>query len=505
MGKVYLLGAGPGDPELLTIRAKKIIEKADCLVYDSLISEDILNLNKNALRFFCGKRKNHHFLKQEETNQLLCDLSKEYEVVVRLKGGDPYVFGRGGEEGVFLYDRNIEFEVIPAITSGIGGLLYAGIPATYRNIATSLHLITGHRTEDIKEKDYENYARLEGTLVFYMGVSNLKNIAKGLLKGGMDKNTPVGLLYNATLKDQELTVLNLDQVSKLKDYSIFKTPSLIVVGEVLNYREKLDFISRKALYGKKIVVTRAKDKSKLMSSIIEENGGQAIFLPSIREEGLDFSFEKILTDQEKYLVFTSQTGVKYFFDKFYEKFDLRALSKAKIISIGKKTTCELKKYNIQVDLETDEASQEGLVDLIRKKVKKGEKIILLKAKITRDLLKKSLEKDYQIDEIEVYETVEEKIEKEDIEKLADGFSYITFTSSSTCKSFFNNLEKVDLDKNEKEKILKLVKESSVVIGKITEKSLEDFGVMAKLVSKEQTIEDMIRIIIEDAKKENDKK
>jgi len=247
-GKVYLVGAGPGDYKLITLKGLEAIREADVIVYDRLINEELLKeAKKNCEMVYVGKKSNQHTMKQEDINTLLVKEAREGKIVTRLKGGDPYVFGRGGEEGIVLYSNNIEFEVIPGITSSIGGLCYAGIPITHRDHASSFHVFTGHLKNDDEELEWDSMVKLNGTLVFLMGMSNLEKIVSRLIEYGKDPNTPVAIINWATTPKQYTITEKLDQIYQLAQEKNITSPSLIVIGDVVKCREQLNFFENKIL------------------------------------------------------------------------------------------------------------------------------------------------------------------------------------------------------------------------------------------------------------------
>ena len=290
-GKVYLVGAGPGDYKLLTLKGLDCIREADVIVYDRLANVNYLKEAKSNCEFiYVGKASSQHTLPQEEINRVIADKAKEGKIVTRLKGGDPYVFGRGGEEGEVLKAEGIDFEVVPGITSAIGGLCYAGIPITHRDHASSFHVVTGHLRADDKENPEINWnalANTGGTLVFLMGVANLKKISENLIKEGKSKDTPVALISWATRPNQRVIISTLDEVHETAVREKVKPPTLIVVGSVVNLRETLNFFENKPLFGKNIMVTRSRTQSSSLVEKIMDLGGNPIEIPTIKIEKIE--------------------------------------------------------------------------------------------------------------------------------------------------------------------------------------------------------------------------
>lgn len=495
MGKVYLVGAGPGDPGLITVKGLEILRMADAIVYDRLASPQLLDENETAIKIYCGKAAGHHSMDQEDINSLLYELSTEHDIVVRLKGGDPYVFGRGGEEAIYLMDRGAEFEVVPGITSGIGGFAYAGVPVTYRSIATSLHLITGH-LKDAQSIDFSKYAKLQGTLVFYMGVSNLKAIATGLIEGGLRASTPVMVLHNATLPDQESHILSLDEVTRLEDFSIFKTPSLILVGEVVKFSDSINFIDALPLRSKRIVLTRSKTQSKRTYEQLNNLGAEVINFPTIKTEAIEYDVDGLLKNiPEGIIAFSSANGVKYFMEKLFENADIRALGPYKVASIGSETSKCLKTYDIIPDIEADIFTSEGFSDAILENSKADENLIIIRPEESRAVIAKLCSEKLNCTEAIIYKTVKEVPSTESILKLNEGFDYITFTSSSTVHSFISSLKNAEIDSNVFRNIMNMVGTRAVSIGPITTHTLNSYGIIPALESKEATLDSMINAIL----------
>ncbi len=500
-GKVYLVGAGPGDYKLITLKGLECIQKADVIVYDRLANEKLLREAKENCEFiYVGKESSNHTLPQEGINEVIANKAKEGKIVTRLKGGDPYVFGRGGEEGEYLLERGVSFEVVPGITSAIGGLCYAGIPITHRDFASSFHVITGHLKDDEKELNWKALASLDGTLVFLMGVANLKNICDNLIQEGKDKSTPVGIINWATRYNQRVVTGNLENIYDIALRENIKPPSLIVVGEVVGLREKLNFFENKPLFGKSIVVTRARSQSSALVEKIMDLGGNPIEFPSIKinaiepNEGLEKAIENI--EKYTYLIFTSQNGVDIFFEKMFAlNKDIRKVSHCKIIAIGPATANALKNKGIIADKIPPKYVAESIFEELKDEVSEKDRILIPRASIARDYLIEALSKISNVEEVKTYETVMGEGNKEEMVVLLENnnIDYITFTSSSTVKNLVN------LVGEEKKEVLKNAK--LISIGPITSKTIESFDLPVYEEATEYTIDGMLKIITKDLKGE----
>jgi uroporphyrinogen III methyltransferase / synthase len=488
---VYLVGAGCGDETLITVKGKRAIEKADVIIYDYLANDRLLRYNKkDAELIYVGKQANNHAMAQADINALIVEKAQNNVCVVRLKGGDPYVFGRGGEEGQALFEANIDFDVVPGITSAIGGIAYAGIPITHRGVATSFHVITGHRKAGGGVLDFELYAKLNGTLVFLMGIGNLENIVGGLMSHGMDKAMPVAIVENASRTFQRTTVGILSDICKKAEQADVKSPGLIVVGKVVEKREALNFFENKPLFGKTVVVTRARAQASALVEKIEDLGGEAIEMPVIAIEKQDC---KDLTKQienlsgYQYTIFTSANAVDIFFETLFSlNKDARAFKSCKIVAVGSATNCALKHYGIVADFVPDRFVAESVFDLLKDKVKKTDRVLLPTSKNARNFLAKSLSKICEVNRVDIYKTVKVKNDySETITAIENKqIDYITFTSSSTVKNV------VDVIGIERLHILDRVK--LISIGPITSKTMDAYGLKNYKQASEYTIDGIIK-------------
>ncbi len=497
-GKVYLVGAGPGDYKLMTLKGMECIQKADVIVYDRLANVNYLKEAKARCELiYVGKASAQHTLTQDEINEVIVRKAKEGQIVTRLKGGDPYVFGRGGEEGEFLLEHAIPFEVIPGITSAIAGPCYAGIPITHRDYASSFHVITGHlKDEENEEINWQALAGVKGTLVFLMGVANLKSISKNLIQEGKDKTTPVALISWATRYNQSVVTGTLESIYELALEKEVKPPTLIVIGEVVDLRDKLNFFEQKPLFGKSIVVTRAREQSSTLVEKIGDLGGHAIELPTIRIEEitknkeLDESIASL--KDYNYLVFTSHNTVEIFFNKLKEKgLDTRSLAHMRICAVGPSTVSSLNEKGIEPDIVPKRAVGEAVYECLSTELSEKDSILMPKSAIARDYLIENLSRICKVRAIDLYSTVTEAIDKDMILRmLSQGeIDYMTFTSSSTVDNLIKGIgiENVDALKHAK----------LISIGPITSKTIREYGLEVYKEPENYTIDGIVDCIVND--------
>lgn len=495
-GKVYLVGAGPGDYKLMTLKGLECIRKSDVIVYDRLANSNYLREAKPDCEFiYVGKASSNHILPQEDINRIIAEKAKEGKIVTRLKGGDPYVFGRGGEEAETLVDEGIEFEVVPGITSAIGGLCYAGIPITHRDHASSFHVITGHlKGDDSGELNWNALANNKGTLVFLMGISNLNKISENLMKEGKDKNTPVALISWATRYNQRVVTSTLENVYETAIKEEVKPPTLIVVGSVVELREKLNFFESKPLFGKSIAVTRSRNQNSVLVEKIMDLGGNPIEIPTIKVEKIqnNIKLENEIKNINKYnyLILTSKNAVEIFFEKIYEmNFDLRILSNLKVCAIGSATSNELKKRGIIADIVPKKFVAESLYEELMPILNNSDNILIPRAENARDYLVDKLKAICEVTEVHIYRTVIDEDKKDEILDIlnSNNIDYITFSSSSTV----NNL--VEIIGKENIKILEKIKTLS--IGPITTDTINSLGIKLYKESAISTIDSLVDLII----------
>lgn len=364
VGKVYLVGAGPGDPELITQKGMKLLKEADCIIYDRLAAPELLAYAREGCEcIYVGKADRHHTMPQEEINELLVRKSKEYSCVVRLKGGDVYVFGRGGEEGMYLRMHGIPFVVVPGVTSAIAGAAYAGIPVTHRGIATSFRVITAHnRHDETTDMDFASMTDPNETLIFLMGLSKVREIVQGLLDVGRSPKTMAAVISNATTPRQKLCVGNLENIAQLVEGAGLISPALIVVGDVVSLREQLDFYEKQPLWGCRYLIPKIGSEPSRLAVLLRAQGAYVREIQLGRIEWIPALYRRSELESVDLLLFTSRHGVKGFMrNLFASNLDVRALSHTRLITIGDKTKQELKQYGLCADFVPQQYNSDSLV------------------------------------------------------------------------------------------------------------------------------------------------
>lgn len=467
MGKVYLMGVGPGDEELITLKAIRVLGKCTAVMYDRLASTSILKyLKADCQIYYCGKEPGCHYKTQEEINDMLVALAKEGNIVGRIKGGDPFVFGRGGEEALALIEENIEFEVIPGITSPIAVLSYAGIPITHRGIAQSFHVFTAMSAEKL-DIDWKAVASLGGTLVFMMGFKNIETIAQNLIFNGKSKSTPCAIIMRGSTSKQKKVVGTLiDILGKAKESGI-SSPCIIVIGEVVKFNDKFNWYEKKPLFGKNICITRSKAQAKELREKLIDLGAEVLEINSIEFKDTSSNLETCrarLTGYD-FIALTSVNGVNYFFDYLRDiEFDVRRL-KSKIAAIGPATATAIENRGIMPDIVADHFVAESLFDKMREYIKEYDKVLVPRSKDARPYLVEALRNvGCIVDEVFTYETICGKLRSDNKIKDVD---LIVFTSPSTVK---NMIKMVGIETIQSKKAL--------AIGPITAKALIDVGITA---------------------------
>jgi uroporphyrinogen III methyltransferase/synthase len=503
VGTVYLVGAGPGDAGLLTMRGAELLARAEVLVYDALVNPDLLRLAPAGVEIiYGGKRAKAHAIPQDQLNALLVEKARAGKTVVRLKGGDPYLFGRGGEEAEELAAAKIPFEVVPGISSIYAAPNYAGIPVTHRDCCSSFTVFTGHEdpTKPESSLDYARLASQPGTKVILMGVERIPEIAGELMRHGMSGKTPVGMVRWGTTGRQESLTGTLETIAKIVAERGFKAPAVTIVGDVVNLRKKLNWFEKRALFGRRVVVTRTREQASQVSRQLRELGADVLEIPTIKIAPLvDFEQLNILKDALEglgsydWLVFTSPNGVATFFDYFFKVFDdVRSLGNVRLAAIGPATAAKLQELHLKVDAMPEQYLAKKVAKAINDLGSvENLKILLLRAEVANPELPKLLEEMRAIvDDIAVYRTVPET---EDItgaaeRLLAEGADWVTFTSSSTVENFHARFDLPAL-------LAKFPQLKTVSIGPETSKALNKLGVTPTAEAKEHTIDGVVKALL----------
>jgi uroporphyrinogen III methyltransferase/synthase len=497
--KVYLVGAGPGDTGLLTLKGKACIEVADVIVYDYLSADELLKYaRKDAELIYAGKKGGDHTLTQTQINALLVEKAKQGHIVTRLKGGDPFIFGRGGEEIEALIEEGLAFEVVPGVTSAIAAPAYAGIPLTHRKFTSTVTFITGH--EDPEKKDssinWKALAENGGTLVFLMGVKNLPNIIHRLAENGMNTDTPAALVrWGTTVRQQAVTGTLSTIIENVKAAGL-KAPCIIVVGEVVSLREKMKWFENRPLFGKKIVVTRARAQASDMIARLTDLGAECLEYPVIKTVPLqNFSLlDTAITTLDTYdwIIFTSVNGVEFFFNRLLEKgYDARALGNLRTACIGPVTAERLKSYGINTDILPESYRAESIVEAFNAETVSGKRILLPRAAEARPILPEELAKmGAAINEIAVYHTIDDTENADPLIRQLEQkeIDLITFTSSSTVTNF-----KKIIPKDRFDSLLKNVTIAS--IGPITSETAKKTGFSIHVEASSYTIPGLCDAIV----------
>lgn len=489
---VYLVGAGPGSPELITVRGLELVRAADVLVHDQLGTAEFLTMAKEGCELYdVGKFAGNHKVSQDEINELLVQKARENKLVVRLKGGDPFVFGRGGEEMLYLAEHGIASEVVPGVTSAISAPCYAGIPITQRGYTASLAIVTGHEAaKEGTDIDWQALAKI-GTVVFLMGVKNLPLITKNLIACGRSPQTPVAMIQNGTYPSQKTITGTLADIVGIAEEAQIKPPAVTVVGEVVELREKLQWFEKRPLFGKTIVVTRARHQASVLCSQLRELGARVIECPTIKivQHGPGKEFKEFLTGSDRYqhLVFTSVNGVEGFVDALKQQgHDLRFLAGKKVVCIGPATAEAFAKRGITPDFVPESYVAEALFPYFEKLPSAG--VALLRAEKAREVLPEALEKlGHSVAVVPVYHT--EYVKAEDsatIDALREGLvDLVTFTSSSTVEGFARVLEGSEVTPGQV---------PAASIGPVTTQTCRDLGFNLKVEAVEYTIPGLVTAI-----------
>jgi len=480
-GKVFLIGAGPGDPGLVTVRARELIEKADVIVYDYLANPKLLDwASKDAERIYVGKSAGRHSIPQDEIEELLVERAHKGQQVVRLKGGDPFVFGRGGEEISELEIDKIDYEIVPGVTAALAAAAYAGIPLSHRDYSSSITFLTGHENPEKTSLsiDFRTYGKNAGTLCIYMGIGQLTRIVGELKEGGMSGEMPVAIIEWATLSRQRSISATLDTVSDELERSGLGAPAIVIIGEVVAHRSKAEWFEGRPLFGKRIVVTRAREQAGQLTQMLEDNGAEVIELPFIQVEP---DFQQQLVSEVlagiavyEWIIFTSANGVQAFFDIFYKAYDdIRCLGPMRIAAVGAATAAEIEKHKLKVDFLPSKANARILADeLIEQEGMESVQVLVITGNQNREDLVTRLETEGRaiVDTLPLYKT-----SKTDLSKDAAAARYreigadaVLFTSSSTVKSFVEQKAALSLSESARQPVFGS-------IGPMTTKTLKDLN------------------------------
>jgi uroporphyrinogen III methyltransferase/synthase len=443
--KVYIIGAGPGDAGLITLKGVECLGEADVVIYDYLVSKDLLKYAREDARFiYAGKQGGAHTLSQWQINDLLVKEAKAGNIVARLKGGDPFIFGRGGEEAEKLAANKISFEIIPGVTSAIAVPAYAGIPLTHRGWTSTVAFVTGHEdpTKGKSDIDWQALSRI-GTLVFLMGVKNIEKIVKELKDNGRSLKTPAALIRWGTTPRQEILTGTLASIATRAKECKFAPPAILVVGEVVALRDTLQWFDSKPLFGKGVIITRPEKQADDLAQLLIKEGANPIHFPTIKIvpppnwRELDAAIKNL--EEYEWLIFTSANGVAFFFERlFAKKKDIRDLKGVKICCIGPATAQQVESKGIRVDLVPQKFISEGILKSFSGKNLRGKKILLARAAEARDVLPEGLKKlGAIVDVATAYQTVNSGKKKNELEELfkENQVDVVTFTSSSTVHNF----------------------------------------------------------------------
>lgn len=487
-GTVYLVGAGPGDPELITIKGRRVLGLADVVLYDHLAAEALLGLApEGAERIYVGKKRSAHAMSQDEICALLVERAKQGQTVVRLKGGDPFIFGRGGEEAEACADAGIPFEVVPGVTTPLGIAAYTGVPLTHRDHTSAVTFVTGHAVEAI---DWDRIGHVD-TVVLFMGLTHFAEIARELIARGRSPETPAMAVRWATRPDQETIVGTLATLPGSIAERGMKPPATIVIGEVVRLREKLDWYERLPLFGRRIVVTRAKGQADAMSARLRALGADAIEVPTIEiRPAADYGpLDRAIAELGSYdwLIFTSANGVRYFMERLDRSaVDLRAL-RAGICAIGPATRAAVEALHLKVDVMGKEYVAEGLLEAFAKHDLAGKRVLLPRAAVARDLVPVELGKrGASVDVVEAYRTVVPADAAERVREALDCEPhFVTFTSSSTVQNF------VAAAGPDATRTVR-----AVSIGPVTTATARSLGIEVAAQAREYTIDGVVRALIE---------
>lgn len=502
-GVAYLVGAGPGDPGLLTARAIELIESAEVILYDRLIPDRVAQERSmpGAELIYVGKMPDRHALPQREIEEVMVERAKAGRSVVRLKGGDPFVFGRGGEEAEALIEAGIPFEVVPGVTAGIAASAYAGVPVTHRDRASAVAFVTGHEDPTRAESgrststplEYEGLASFPGTLVFYMGVGRLAEISRRLIDSGRRSDEPAAVIERGTLPSQRSVFAPLDRIADVASQAGITPPAITVVGEVAALGDELSWVETRPLHGKKVVVTRARPQASTLAARLEDLGAEVIQLPAIRIEPM------IDTDEVSGMVerindyglvcLTSPNGARLLFDALESHgLDARTLAEAKVAAIGPGTGAALEERGIRPDLVPEEFVAESLVEALAELDLSGKRVLVARALEARDVLPEGLtDMGAEVDVVALYRTEAGELDTDSLDRASNA-DYLTFTSSSTVKNLLDALPDGAIPGSPR----------IISIGPITSQTARDAGLEVAVEASQHDIDGLVDALVEDA-------
>ena len=501
-GTVYLVGAGPGDAGLLTLRGAELLKRAEVVIYDVLVNTDLLRLAPPTAEIISrGSRGTDKALSQDQLNALIVAKAREGKTVVRLKGGDPYIFGRGGEEAEELAAAHIPFEVVPGVSSIVAAPNYAGIPITHRDHCSTFTVLTGHEdpTKEESNLNFEELARIPGTKIILMGLKRLRELTETLVARGLSAETPVAIVRQGTTSGQLSVVGTLANIADLVEQKKITAPAITIIGDVVKLRPKLNWFENRPLFGKRVVVTRTREQASQLSKQLADLGAEILEIPTIKivpptdDRRQDLVDALLELNSYDWLVFTSPNGVTAFFDIFFKRFqDLRDIGGVRIAAIGPATAAKLKEIHLQVDLMPDEAIGSKIAAAFEKfETVENLKICLLRAEVANPDLPKALEEHGAIvDDIAVYKTVAETEDPTHTAAkfLEGGADWITFTSASTAEHFH---ARFDLPK-----VVKTFPQLKLAsIGPETSKAIRALGLEPTVEAKEHTIGGLVKTIL----------
>jgi uroporphyrinogen III methyltransferase / synthase len=500
VGKVYLVGAGPGDPQLLTLRGKRCLEQADVVVYDYLANPVLLDYAPAAAeRIYVGRRDRGAYQDQHEVNHLLIGKAREGHVVVRLKGGDPFVFGRGGEEAEAVAEAGIPFEVVPGVTSAVAVPAYAGIPVTHRTLASTVAFVTGHEdpTKGTSSMEWPRLASADGTLVFLMGMKNLPAIVERLTKDGKSLETPVALIRWGTRSHQRTVVGTLNNIVEKAEQAHMEPPTIIVVGQVVRLRDQLNWYETRPLFGKRILVTRAREQAGELSTLLADYGAEPVEYPVIQIVPPESwrELDEALAELSRYdwLVFTSVNGIRPFMERLKHKGqDARALSGLRIGCIGPRTGEELARYGLSADLIPAQFQAEGLIATMTEAGVSGRRILIARAAVAREILPDQLRAaGAEVHVVTVYRTIRPlgEVQRLKDQLAARDLHVMTFASSSTVRNFCALFE------NRDEMRMLTADVAVACIGPVTAHTAEEEGLPVTIMAKDNTIPALVDAIV----------